>query len=60
MTDASGLDVCAACGQTLHDGEWHPVVTDRTADGELTLYSFCDDDCRSAWAAPANKPLDTA
>lgn len=45
----SDLKLCAACGQTLLDGEWHPVSTEKNEDGDFVLYSFCDEDCHSAW-----------
>jgi hypothetical protein len=42
-------EVCAACGAPLTDGEWHPVVSERS-DGEHRFFSFCDEDCQTAWA----------
>lgn len=42
-------EVCARCGATLTDGEWHPVVSEAAADGEHQFFSFCDEDCQAAW-----------
>lgn len=52
MTDAGpGFDRCAECGASLHDGEWHPVVTDSDRSDGVDMYSFCDDECRATWTA---------
>lgn len=43
-------EVCESCGAALTDGEWHPVVSETTDEGEHLFFSFCDEDCRTAWA----------
>lgn len=56
MTESTGTrstfyEGCANCGDPLTDGQWHPVVTESTGDGDVDCYSFCDDDCRAEWTA---------
>lgn len=41
--------VCTHCGATLPVGTWHPA-TDVVEDGELKIYSFCDEQCRQTWS----------
>lgn len=41
--------VCASCGSTLFHGREYPVSTKLDDDGNLELYSFCDDECQSTW-----------
>ena len=40
---------CAACGDPVPADEWHPVATDRDEDGEMKIYAFCSEACRSSW-----------
>jgi hypothetical protein len=42
---------CAECGDHIPSGEWHPVATLRDGDGEMDIYDFCSEDCRSSWQA---------
>lgn len=42
---------CANCGDRLQLNEWCPVVTRTDGDGNLQLYSFCDEECMAAWEA---------
>lgn len=44
-----GRQRCASCGVRIDTGEWHPVGTDRTPEGELVLLAFCSATCREAW-----------
>lgn len=48
--DASGRDAanCTNCGDPIDTSRWYPITT-RIVDGDVELYSFCDDDCRDAW-----------
>ena len=58
MTDLQAdFKLCAACGRTLRDGEWHPVSTETNEESDSVLYSFCDEDCQSTWAASESDPL---
>lgn len=41
---------CAHCGTELSVNEWHPTVTTTDEQGELEVYSFCDDECKEAWS----------
>lgn len=40
---------CANCGDRLELDEWCPVVTRTDGEGNLQLYSFCDEACMVAW-----------
>lgn len=42
--------ICANCGTSFQLDVSYPVVT-RREDGDVHVYSFCDDECRTAWAA---------
>lgn len=44
-----GTERCANCGDCIAVDEWHPLDTDRDADGELVLVSFCTEACHEAW-----------
>lgn len=44
------FDSCDHCGSEFEPGSYYPVETREPVDGGLELYSFCDDDCRGAWA----------
>lgn len=52
MTDADHdvFDYCAYCGDSLDDQEWHPVRRESDENDDVTWYTFCDDECRTAWA----------
>lgn len=41
---------CAHCGASFEPGVSYPVETCEGPDGQLELYSFCDEACRAAWA----------
>lgn len=47
--DRHPFGACANCGSPFEPEVSYPVETLEGADGDLELYSFCDDDCRSAW-----------
>jgi len=47
--DSESTELCAQCGVSIDTSEWHPVVADDGADGELQLYPFCDETCRDEW-----------
>lgn len=40
---------CANCGDAFEPEVSYPVVTRDGGDGELELYSFCDEECMRAW-----------
>jgi len=40
---------CSHCGEDVPTEEWHPVATARDDDGDVDIYAFCDEACRSAW-----------
>jgi hypothetical protein len=42
---------CAECGNPVPAAEWHPVTTRRDEDGEMEIYAFCSEGCRSSWQA---------
>lgn len=44
-----GIERCANCEARIAIDEWHPLATDRDADGKLVLVPFCTDGCREAW-----------
>lgn len=45
---ATANQTCAFCGALIDTAEWYPVEKERDG-GDLRLYSFCSEDCRSAW-----------
>jgi hypothetical protein len=47
-TDDTVFTACAYCGASFQSNVEYPVVTTQK-DGELKLYSFCDEECRTAW-----------
>lgn len=40
---------CEYCGQPIETSDWYPITNRRDADGSLQLYSFCSEDCHTAW-----------
>jgi len=40
---------CSHCGDDVPAEEWHPVATARDDDGDVEIYAFCNEACRSAW-----------
>ncbi|WP_425499145.1 DUF7576 family protein [Natronosalvus rutilus] len=44
------LHTCAYCGSTVTVGRRHPVCTDESEDGDISLYIFCDTGCKDAWS----------
>lgn len=48
--DGHPFEGCANCGASFEHGVSYPVETREGPDGELELHSFCDEDCRAAWA----------
>lgn len=51
MTDEPAFyEICAHCGDRLTLDEWPPIVVEaEDADGDISLYSFCDEECKRAW-----------
>ena len=47
-TDDHDEERCAYCGSAIDVTSWHPLLS-RTEDGEVSLYPFCDVNCRDAW-----------
>ena len=43
-----GEERCAHCGSVVDVAHWHPLVS-RVDDDEVSLYAFCDVDCRNIW-----------
>lgn len=43
------LQTCANCGSSIIVGKKHPVYTDESVDGDVALYTFCNDGCKDAW-----------
>lgn len=39
---------CANCGKPFQLGVEYPVTTS-VQEGELEVYSFCDEDCMAEW-----------
>lgn len=48
-TTAHPFDTCASCERAFKSGVAYPVETRVRPDGELELYSFCDEECRQSW-----------
>jgi endogenous inhibitor of DNA gyrase (YacG/DUF329 family) len=44
-------ETCAECGDRVPASEWHPVATHRDDDGEMEIYAFCSESCRTSWQA---------
>lgn len=42
---------CAHCGSFIGDGARRPITKETTGAETATLYSFCDAECQTAWAA---------
>jgi len=40
---------CAHCGAAFDTSDWYPVTTERDGAGSLQFYSFCSEDCQTAW-----------
>lgn len=49
--DPSPFEACATCGSDFEVDVNYPVVVRENGDGELELYSFCDECCEAAWRA---------
>lgn len=47
--DLSPFGACANCGDPFEPDVSYPVVTGDGPDGEMELYSFCDEACQAAW-----------
>ncbi|MFC6826977.1 DUF7576 family protein [Halopelagius fulvigenes] len=48
---AANLRMCAHCGTVFEVGVRYPVVTLRGTDGTPLLFSFCGEECETAWAS---------
>ncbi|WP_458210773.1 DUF7576 family protein [Haladaptatus sp. NG-SE-30] len=46
-TDGNVVKICTECGQELDPAAWTPTVA--SVDEEVTVYLFCDEECRMAW-----------
>lgn len=46
---ASSTKICAQCGGSLDATERTPAATSRGDDGDVSVYLFCDEECRNAW-----------
>lgn len=44
---------CDHCGGPIDTDEWYPAAT-RRDDGDVTVYSFCDEACRKRWKREAD------
>lgn len=51
-SDADPVQICATCDAVVEDSEWHPATTRVTETGEVVIYLFCSDACKSQWQAP--------
>jgi hypothetical protein len=47
--EADSVQVCAACDAVVDDSEWHPVTTRVTEAGEVVIYLFCTEACKTQW-----------
>lgn len=43
------FDACDHCGEPFERDTTYPVLTTADDEGSMELYSFCDDECLSAW-----------
>lgn len=39
---------CDECGALIDPVDWTPITTERV-EGDLVIYEFCDEECRSEW-----------
>ncbi|MFC4357341.1 hypothetical protein ACFO0N_05180 [Halobium salinum] len=46
---------CDHCDEPFEPGTSYPVVTDHD-DGDVELYSFCDESCRDEWEGGSVNP----
>lgn len=44
------FETCANCGTPFQSDVTYPAVT-RRDDGDVNVYSFCDQECQAAWTA---------
>ncbi|WP_435177135.1 DUF7576 family protein [Halorussus sp. AFM4] len=49
--DADPVRVCATCDAVVADSEWHPTTTRVTESGEVVIYLFCTEACKTEWQA---------
>lgn len=49
--DQNLFDTCAYCGDSFKPNVTYPVATRTNSDGDLEVYSFCDEDCKASWEA---------
>ena len=49
--DADPVQICATCGAVVEDSEWHPTTVRVTEAGEVVIYLFCTDPCKTRWQA---------
>ncbi|UPV99622.1 hypothetical protein M0R88_13995 [Halorussus gelatinilyticus] len=40
---------CTYCDGRIPAEEWHPVATVRDDDGDVEIYAFCSEPCRTSW-----------
>ena len=43
------FDTCDFCDEPFEQDTTYPVLTTADDEGSMELYSFCDDECLSAW-----------
>lgn len=49
--EADPVRVCAACDAVVEDSDWHPATTRVAESGEVLIYLFCSDACKTEWRA---------
>lgn len=47
--ESDAFERCAQCRAPLPQETWCPTATERDQDGELAVYTFCDETCKAAW-----------
>ncbi|NHN60484.1 MULTISPECIES: hypothetical protein [Halorussus] len=50
-TEADPVRICAACDAVVEDSDWHPATTRVTEAGEVVIYLFCTEGCKTEWQA---------
>lgn len=48
-TGADTPETCDTCGAPVETEEWHPTATEWDDDDDLSVYTFCSQDCRETW-----------
>jgi hypothetical protein len=42
-------DRCDHCGRTFEPDVRYPTVTEDRPNGDLQIYTFCEESCKTAW-----------